>query len=79
MGADFKVTRSKWFTYYSDTSGNEYYLVDFEEFSKEEYEKAYQEDAPDFVSEHLIKDSDIMAAGKKTSLLFNRKEEPLCM
>lgn len=57
--SEYKATRSRWFTYYGDTSGKDHYWIDFEEVSKEEYEKAYQEDTLGFA------DADIVRVGRE--------------
>ncbi len=52
---DYIVTRSRWFTYHGDIDGNNYYWIDFEDASKDEYEKAYQEDAPVFENDEIVR------------------------
>ena len=51
---DYKVTQSRYFTEWSDSEWNSHYAIDFEEVSKEEYYKAYTEDAPEFVKQDTI-------------------------
>lgn len=53
FGSDYKVTRGRWFTSYSDEKSLHYW-IDFEETSKEEYDKAYTEDAQKLADQDMI-------------------------
>ena len=56
-GPDYKVTRSRYFTECSelvDNNWKNHYYIDFEEVTKEEYDKAYFEDAPEFVKQDIV-------------------------
>lgn len=64
--SEYKATRSRWFTYYCDTSGKKHYWIDFEEVSKDEYDKAYQEDAPEFVDDIIRVERDDMKGDYQT-------------
>ncbi len=55
INLDYKVTRSRWFIYYGGGYGGPQYAIDSEEVSEKEYEKAYKEDAPEFVDDDIIR------------------------
>ena len=54
IGQDYRVSRSRYFTYYRDEKVTSHYYIDFAEVTQGEYDKAFAEDAPGFVEDKTI-------------------------